>query len=137
MELYFETYVILALFFVILGFIVAGPFLKSRKHTIRLSAFVLLLEFFVPYFLIILQWGWGSLSEINGLRVYEWMVTENITLDQLDILRHTYDIGVPIVTIVWRSLMHHLPYVFISEVAGLAVGVLAYLFYRKRAGKQP
>jgi hypothetical protein len=136
-DLFFETYLILALVFIILGFWAAGPFLKSRKHTVRLSALLLFSGFFVPYFLIILQRGWGSLSEINDLRVYEWMVTENITLDQLDILRHTYDIGVPIVTIVWRCLMHHLLYVLISEVTGMAVGVLAYLFYRKGINKQP
>jgi hypothetical protein len=133
MELYFETYLILALVFIIIGFVVAGPFLKSRKHTIWLSALVLFLGFFGPYGLIFLQRYCGSLVEISKLLFYKWMVTENITLEHL---RYIEFLDLPLVTVVWRVFMEHIAFSIVSEVVGLVVGVLAYLFYRKRTAKQ-
>jgi hypothetical protein len=132
MELYFETYVILALFFLTLGFIIAGLFLKNGKQTIWLSALVLFLGFFSPYGLIVLQWTDGSLGKIDTLLFTEWLYTENITSEHF---HHMFIDGPPLVTVAWRCFMHHIIYLFVAEVAGLVVGVLTYMFYRKRVSK--
>jgi hypothetical protein len=132
MELYFETYVILALFFVILGFVIAGPFLKTRKYTIWLSVLVLFLVFFVPNFLIVLQSGWGSLAEIGDLRIWEPLPSDNMTPNEL---RHYFYLDQSFSEFAWHIFIKHIVVLVGTEIAGLAVGVLAFRWYRRKYSK--
>jgi hypothetical protein len=127
-ELYFETYLIIALLFAIITVCIAGLFLKSKKNIIDISVLVIVLGVIIPIGLILLQKGYGSLRKIDWLIFADGRTMEEI----IDDLRHIF---VEYPTIFEQTLdcfSQNLWTIILSIVIGIALGILIYLLLKKQ-----
>jgi len=131
MELYFETYLIITFLFAILAFFVAGLYLKSKKHTISLSALILVSGVVLPLTLISLQFGYGSLGEIDLLMLENRFLQQGLTIEEF-LISGGCIYGMTTVELTVRYFTQNLGFIILSIVTGIALGVLAYLLLKKR-----
>jgi hypothetical protein len=68
MELYFETYLIIALIFTVITVCIAGVFLKNKWTIIGLSGLLIILGFLLPSIIINFERYFGSLGDIENLQ---------------------------------------------------------------------
>jgi hypothetical protein len=131
-ELYFETYLIIALLFAIITVCIAGLFLKNKKYTLLLSALVIFLGFFIPYLLIIFQKVYGSLNEHLEIMVPEQIDINNITPEDLKNMWQIDRLDRPNFQVAFDYFTHNLGFIVLSITIGIALGILIYLLLKKQ-----
>lgn len=127
--LYFETYIIIALLFTILTFLIAGSYLKNKKYTIVFSVFILILGFVIPYVLILLQRVYGSLGEIHSLSFDSLMWREGKTVEES---MHVFITEPTAVEMAGRYFIHNIGFIILSIAIGIAIGILVHSLSKKQ-----
>ena len=118
MQLYFETYLIIALFFVIFTLCISGLYLRSIKHIIGFSALGVVLGAILPYILIYFQRVIGSLNP-------------GITKEELDILMNGGCILYrPIPEIALHYFIDNIGFIILSILIGTIIGILIHLLLK-------
>jgi hypothetical protein len=133
MQLYFETYLIAALLFVVITLLVRRWFFKSKGYTIGSGLLFVFLGFTVPTFLIIMQNYNGSLGHISWLEMENWYFHEGFTYEEMiQHIRNIYDTHKSNLQISLETYGHHLGWMFLSIAAGIITGIVLFQFVRRR-----
>lgn len=119
MELYFETYLIIALVYVIMTVTFLTFMIRTKRLRITSCALLLLLGFLVPYFLIFLQRAYGSTAEINRI-IFEFEYDPNV-----------YITFVPTLDMAYRVYVHNFGFIVLSIMIGILLGFLLYRLMRR------
>ncbi len=129
MELFFETYLIVALIFAIITICFARLYLKNKKFTFGFSALVIVLGAVIPYFLILFQKAYGSVGEIDWLKFTDGRTPEEMA----EYLRRTSFISFrPNYEVAFDYFTHNLVSIILSISIGILLGILTHLLLRKQ-----
>ncbi len=132
MQLFFETYLIIALLFAIITICVARIFLTSKKYTFGFAALFVILAVTLPYILVGFQYAVGELSpNPEGPTIITSDTVSKMTEEQLQNLRHSSG-GVSLAEIVPRYIERNIGFIILSIAFGILVGILVHLLIRKQ-----
>jgi|WetSurMetagenome_2_1015567.scaffolds.fasta_scaffold139410_1 hypothetical protein len=136
MELFFETYLIIALLFTFLIVCIAGLFLKNKKYTIGFSTLVIVLGAVLPYILIFFQRAGGSLNKEGEIKITQLGpdAINSMTAEELNEIRGPFIDYPPyyFYKVTFDYFTHNLGFIILSIAIGITLGILVHLLLKKQ-----
>jgi NhaP-type Na+/H+ or K+/H+ antiporter len=128
-QLFFETYLVIALIFAIVTTSIAGSFLKNRRRVIAFVALEAVLGVVIPYALILFQRVFDSHAQIVDRTSAVPKTYEEARGYLLENWFGTFPSGYERA---YDSFTHNLGPIILSVAAGIALGILLWLLLTRR-----